>query len=76
MKTQIDNLVRGIRHDLARHPPSVPELSAIFQAIGADGLSYAIKQRTILACWFKDEALPPDVRDYAQQQQLATLPAF
>jgi hypothetical protein len=42
MKTQIDNLVRGIRHDLAQPSPAVPELAAFFQAIGADGLSKAV----------------------------------
>ena len=28
MKTQIDNLVRGIHHDLAQLSPAVPELAA------------------------------------------------
>lgn len=76
MKTQIDNLVRGIRHDLAQLSPAVPELAAFFlQAIGADGLSKATEQRAILGRWAEDVTLPPDVRDYAQQQ-LATLPDF
>lgn len=75
MKTQIDNLVRGIRHDLAQPSPAVPELVAFFQAIGADGLSTATERRAILGRWAEDVTLPPDVRDYAQQQ-LATLPSF
>ena len=75
MKTQIDNLVRGIRHDLAQPSPSVPELAAFFQAIGADGLSTATEQRAILGRWAEDVTLTSDVRDYAQQQ-LATLPDF
>jgi len=33
MKTQIDNLVRGIRHDLAQSSPAVPELATFFRAI-------------------------------------------
>ncbi len=75
MKTQIDNLVRGIHHDLAQPSPAVPELAAFFQTIGVDGLSKAVAQRAILDRWAEDMTLPPDVRDYAQQQ-LATLPDF
>ena len=75
MKTQIDNLVRGIQHDLAQPSPAVPELAAFFQAIGADGFSKAVAQRAILVRWSEDVTLTPDVRDYAQQQ-LATLPDF
>ena len=75
MKTQIDNLVRGIHHDLAQPSPAVPELAAFLQTIGADGLSKAVAQRTILGRWAEDVTLTPDVRDYAQQQ-LATLPDF
>lgn len=51
MKTQIDNLVRGIHHDLAQPSSAVPELAAFFQTIGADGLSKAIAQRAILGRW-------------------------
>lgn len=75
MKTQIDNLVRGILHDLAQPSPAVPELAAFFQAIGADGFSKAVAQRAILGRWAEDVTLPPDVCDYVQQQ-LDTLPAF
>ncbi len=75
MKTQIDNLVRGIHHDLAQLSPAVPELAAFFQTIGADGLSKAVAQRAILGRWAEDVTLTSDVRDYAQQQ-LATLPDF
>ena len=75
MKTQIDNLARGILHDLAQPSPAVPELAAFFQAIGADGFSKAVAQRAILARWAEDVTLTPDVRHYAQQQ-LATLPDF
>ncbi|NKF94885.1 hypothetical protein GO290_01953 [Ralstonia solanacearum] len=75
MKTQIDNLVRGIQHDLAQPSPTVPELAAFFQAIGADGFSKAVEQRAILARWAKDMSLLPGVRDYARQQ-LDSLPAF
>ena len=75
MKTQIDNLVRGIRHDLAQPSPVVPELAAFFQAIGADGLSKAREQLAILRRWAEDATLPPDVRDYAQQK-LTTIPDF
>ena len=64
MKTQIDNLVRGIRHDLAQPSPAVPELAAFFQAIGADGLSKATEQRAILGRWAEDVTLTSDVRDY------------
>ena len=73
MTTQIDNLVRGIHHDLAQPSPAVPELAAFFQTIGADGLSKAVAQRAILGRWAEDVTLTPDVRDHAQQQ-LATLP--
>lgn len=75
MKTQIDNLVRGIRHDLAQPSPAVPELATFFRTIGADGLSKAVAQRAILSRWAEDATLPPDMRDYAQQQ-LDALPAF
>jgi len=75
MTTQIDNLVRGIHHDLAQPSPAVPELAAFFQTIGADGLSKAVAQRAILGRWAEDVTLTSDVRDYAQQQ-LATLPDF
>lgn len=75
MKTQIDNLVRGIRHDLAQQSPAVPEMAAFFQAIGADGPSRAAEKRAILGRWAEDVTLPLDDRTYAQQQ-LATLPAF
>ncbi len=75
MTTQIDNLVRGIHHDLAQPSPPVPELAAFFQTIGADGLSKAVAQRAILGRWAEDVTLTSDVRDYAQQQ-LATLPDF
>ena len=75
MKTQIDNLVRGIRHDLAQPSPAVPELATFFRTIGADGLSKAVAQRAILGRWAEDVTLASDVRDYAQQQ-LATLPDF
>lgn len=75
MKTQIDNLARGILHDLAQPSPAAPELAAFFQAIGADGFSKAVAQRAILARWAEDVTLTPDVRDYARQQ-LATLPDF
>lgn len=75
MKTQIDILVRGIQHDLAQSSPAEPVLAAFFLAIGADGFSRAVTQRTILGRWAEDVTLPPDVRDYAQQQ-LAILPAF
>ncbi len=63
MKTQIDNLVRGIRHDLAQPSPAVPELATFFRTIGADGLSKAVAQRAILSRWAEDTTLPPDVRD-------------
>lgn len=75
MTTQIDNLVRGIHHDLAQPSPAVPELAAFFQTIGADGLSKAVAQRAILGRWAEDVTLTSDVRDYAQQQ-LATLVIF
>lgn len=75
MKNQIDNLVRGIQHGLAQSSPTVPEVAAFFQAIGADGFSKAVAQRTILASWAEDVTLTADVRDYAQQQ-LKALPAF
>ncbi len=75
MKNQIDNLVRGIQHDLAQPSPTVPEVATFFQAIGADGFSKAVAQRAILARWAEDVTLTADVRDYAQQQ-FATLPDF
>lgn len=75
MKTQIDALVRSILHDLKQPLPTVPELAAFFQSIGADGLSKAVKQRLILACWADDMGLCQDVRDYARQQ-LNALPNF
>ncbi len=75
MKNKIDNLVRGIQHDLAQPSPTVPEVAAFFQAIGADGFSKAVAQRAILASWAADVTLTADVRDYAQQQ-LNALPAF
>lgn len=75
MKTQIDNLVRDIRHALAQPSPAVPEVAAFVQAIGADGPSRATEMRAILGRWAEDVTLPQDVRAYAQQQ-LATLPAF
>ncbi|QBC33248.1 hypothetical protein [Pandoraea sp. XY-2] len=58
MKTQIDNLVRGIRHDLAQPSPAVPELATFFRTIGADGLSKAVAQRAILSRWAEDTTLP------------------
>ena len=67
--------MRGIQHDLAQPSPAVPELAAIFQAIGADGFSKAVAQRAVLSRWAKDVTLPLDVRDYAQPQ-LDALPAF
>ena len=75
MKIQIDNLVRGIQHDLAQPNHPVPELAAFFQAIGADGFSKAVAQRAILCRWALDMTNLPDVRDYAQLQHDA-LPAF
>lgn len=44
MKTQIDNLVRGIRHDLAQPSPAVPELATFFRTI-PDG------HPKLLHCW-------------------------
>ena len=61
MTTQIDNLVRGIHHDLAQPSPAVPELAAFFQTIGADGLSKAVAQRAILGRWAEDVTLTSDV---------------
>ncbi len=75
MKTQIDNLVRGIRQDLSQPSPAIPELATFFQAIGADGISKAVAQRAVLRRWAKDLTLPLDMRDYAQQQ-LDALPTF
>ena len=75
MKTQIDNLMRGIRYDLAQPSAAVPEVAVFLQAIGADGLSKTSAQRVILARWAEDVTLTADVRDYAQQQ-FATLPDF
>lgn len=75
MKDQIDNLVRGIRHDFAQPSHAVPEIAAFFQVIGADGLSKATEQRAILGRWAEDVNLPTDVRDYAQYQ-LKALPEF
>ncbi len=75
MKNQIDNLVRGIQHDLAQPSRAVPELAAFFQAMGADGFSKAVTQRAILARWAEDVTLTTDVRNYAQQQ-FATIPDF
>lgn len=75
MKTQIDNLVRGIQHDLAQPCHSVPELAAYFKSIGADGFSKAVAQRAILCRWTADMTILPDVRDYAQLQ-LDALPVF
>lgn len=75
MKNQIDNLVRGIQHDLVQASPTVPEVAAFFQAIGADGFSKAVAQRAILARWAEDVALTADVCNYVKQQ-FATLPDF
>ena len=75
MKSQIDNLVRGIRQDLSQPSPAIPELATFFQAIGADGISKAAAQRAVLRRWAKDLTLPLDMRDYAQQQ-LDALPTF
>ncbi|WP_159067955.1 hypothetical protein [Trinickia symbiotica] len=75
MKIQIDNLVRGILHDLSRPAPSQRELAAFFQAIGADGRSRAAAQRAVLASWAEDMGLPADVRQYVHQQ-IDALPAF
>lgn len=75
MQTQIDNLVRGIEHDLAQPCHSVPDLVAFFQAIGADGFSKAVSQRAILCRWAANMTILPDVRDYAQLQ-LDALPTF
>ena len=75
MKTQIDNLVRSIRHDLAHPYPALPEMAAFFQAIGVDGPSRATAKRATLDRWAEDVTLSQDIRDYAKQQ-LATLPAF
>ncbi len=66
-ETQIDNLVRGIQHDLAQPCHSVPELAASFQFIGADGFFKAVAQRAILGHWATDMTILPDVRDYAQR---------
>ena len=74
MKTQIDNLVRNILHDLVQPPHSVAELAAFYQLIGADGPSKARAQRTILASW-AENAESLEIRAYAQQQ-LEMLPAF
>lgn len=75
MKNQIDNLVRGILHDLASPVPAVPEVAAFFEVIGADSLSKAVAQRAILARWAVDITLPADMRLYAHEQ-LGTLPDF
>lgn len=75
MKTQIDNLVRGILHDLAQPSSGVPEVDVYFKSIGADGLSKAVEQRAILASWIEDMSFALDVRQYAQEQ-LDALPCF
>ena len=75
MKIQIDDLVRGILHDLAQPAPSHPEVAAFFEAIGADGRSRAAAQRAVLVRWAQDMGLPADARQYAHRQ-LDALPDF
>lgn len=41
MKTQIDALVSGIRHDLAHPAPADPQLATIYYALGLDGTTRA-----------------------------------
>ena len=48
VKIQIDDLVRGILHDLAQPAPSHPELAVFFEAIGASGPR---GQQRSVPCW-------------------------
>jgi hypothetical protein len=68
MKNQIDNLVRGILHDLTQSEPAQPELAIYMVSIGADGHTRAVTQRDILATWIEDMKFSSEVRQYAQQR--------
>jgi len=75
MKTEIDNLVRGILYDIAHPCPAIPELAAVCRVLGLDGHFKAVGQRAILARWAEDITLRREDRAYAQLQ-LAALPRF
>jgi hypothetical protein len=75
LKTQIDALVRGIRHDLAHPAPADPVVAAAFYALGLDGLTRARQQRDVLASYDDDGQLSAEARQYAREQ-LKALPAF
>ncbi len=75
MKSQIDNLMRSILHDLARTTSMEPPLATLFRAIRVDGLSKAVDQRATLRRWAEDVTLPADVQHYAQER-VAALPDF
>lgn len=75
MKTQIDALVSGIRHDLAHPAPADPQLATIYYALGLDGTTRARKARAVLASYNGDGQLSVEIRQYAREQ-INALPVF